>query len=341
MSFHQAPAELPVRHLSVIAAEQFCAVHGVNEGDPIGDASELVHEDVYEFADAAAPTRLALAPEDETGAFHVAADSAGGRLGAPVYLDCLATFMAPDGAIVEALIFVEVDAPSGTIAQVWLHPLVPLAPKTGYTLVTVDRTKARGRLAAEATIAFTRGTRITLADGRQMPIEELAPGDRVLTRDSGPQEVRWVGMQTLRASGAFAPITIAAGALHNTADLVVSPSHRLFIYQRIDALGAGRKEILVKAGLLVNGTTVTQTPGGFVDYFQLLFDKHEIIYAEGIAAESLFVDTTTRPALPDEVARRLAEGRPDSLVRNARELREADLAARTDAAAMLKRISAL
>lgn len=341
MSFHSSQTERPVRHLAVYPAELFCVVHGVNEGDPIGDASELLYEDVYEFGPAAPHTRLALAQADETGAYHVAADSEGGRAGAPVYLDSLVTFMAPEGTTVEALIFVEVDAPTGTIAQVWLHPLAPISAKTGYTLVTISREKARARLAAEATIAFTRGTRITMADGRQVPIEELKPGDRVLTRDSGPQELRWIGVQTVRASGAFAPITIAAGTLNNTGDLVVSPNHRLFVYQRIDALGAGRKEILVKASLLVNGSSVTQTPGGFVDYFHILFDKHEIVYAEGIAAESLFVDTASRPVLPAEVARRLRASAPGGLAGGAHELRQADLAARADAAAMLKRISAL
>ena len=340
MTFHMTQTELPVRHLAVLRAESFCVVHGANEGDPIADARELVHEDVYQLGAVPDQSRLALAVADDTGAYHVAPDSAVGRPGAPVYPDCAVTFMAPDGSTVEALIFVEVDAPTGTIAQVWLYPLGPLSPKTGYALVTVDTENPRARLANAAAVAFTRGTRITMADGRQVAIEALVPGDRVLTRDSGPQEVRWIGMQTVRASGAFAPITIAAGTLNNTGDLVVSPNHRLFIYQRIDAMGAGRKEILVKAGLLVNGSTVTQTPGGFVDYFQILFDKHEIIYAEGIAAESLFVDTTTRPALPAEVSRRLREDGGGGFSRNARELREADLAARKDAVAMLKRISA-
>ncbi len=340
MSFHRSSIEVPVRHLSVFCADVFRVAHGVNDGDPLADASELVHEDIYMLGEDARPVRLALAPADEAGAFRVGADSAIGRAGAPLYLDSLLTFMDAAGETREVLVFVEVDDREGTIAQVYFHPLATLAEKTGYTLVTIDRDGAADRLAASATIAFTRGTRITMADGRQVAIETLAPGDRVLTRDNGPQEVRWTGMQTLRATGAFAPITIAAGTLNNTADLVVSPNHRLFIYQRVDALKAGRKEILVKAGLLVNGTSVTQEPGGFVDYYQVLFDKHEIIYAEGIAAESLFVDTNTRPVLPVEVARRLANT-PAPARLPGHELREADIAARRDTAALLKRISAL
>ncbi|MEO0380834.1 MAG: Hint domain-containing protein, partial [Pseudomonadota bacterium] len=77
--------------------------------------------------------------------------------------------------------------------------------------------------------------------------------------------------------------------------------HRLFIYQRKDRLGAGRSELLVKARHLVNGDSVTVQDGGFVDYFELLFDSHQIIYAEGIAAESMLIDTRTKSAVPDEV----------------------------------------
>src|SRR5690606_17316517 len=124
--------------------------------------------------------------------------------------------------------------------------------------------------------------------------------------DNGPCEIRWIGRQVVRATGAFAPILIAKGALNNSGDLMLSPNHRLFIYQRRDRIRAGRSEVLVRARQLVNGHSVVQSDGGFVEYFQLLFDRHEIIYAEGIAAESLLVDTRVRPVIPDEVTRRLA-----------------------------------
>ena len=69
-----------------------------------------------------------------------------------------------------------------------------------------------------------------------------------------------------------------------------------------------------KNRFLVNDTTVLRRDGGFVEYFQLLFDEHQIIYAEGIAAEALLVDTRSRAALPQHLAQRLAEtlsaGRP-------------------------------
>ena len=335
-----ARGHLPVRQITVYAAEDFRVTHGVNEGDALTDAAELIPDDIYELTPGAGSRRLGLAVSPE-GHLSVSVDTEAGAVTAPVFLDSLATFMSPAGETLEAILLVEVDATTGMIAQVHLHPLSPIASKLPYTLVSLDREGARRKFAESASVSFTRGTRITMANGLQVPVEDLRPGDRVLTRDSGPQEVRWVGMQTLRAEGSFAPIRIEAGALNNAGPLVVSPNHRLFIYQRLDALGAGQRELLVKAGLLVNGTTVTRAEGGFVDYVQVLFDAHEIIYAEGIAAESLFVDTTTRSALPDEVAKRLHFDTPGNYPLGAVELRESDLTRRADAVAMLKRVSAV
>jgi hypothetical protein len=214
--------------------------------------------------------------------------------------------MSPDGQTTEALVLVELTE-AAHIAQLHLLPLVPLSGRTEYRLVGIDTSGARGKLAQVACVSFSRGTRITLASGEQRPIETLQVGDKVLTRDSGPQAIRWIGASTVRAVGAFAPIVITAGTLHNTHDLVVSPEHRLFIYQRTDRLGAGRSEVLVKARHLIDNDTVYVQDGGFVDYFQLLFDTHQLIYAEGIAAESLLIDPRTSSVLPPELAERLGD----------------------------------
>jgi hypothetical protein len=184
-------------------------------------------------------------------------------------------------------------------------PLAPLQPRTDYSLDGINRDSARRKFAQVACVSFSRGTHITTMSGAQVPIENLRVGDMVLTRDDGPQEIRWIGQTTVRAVGEFAPIRISAGTLNNANDLVVSPDHRLFIYQRNDRIGAGRSEVLVKARHLVDGDAVTVQDGGFVDYFQILFDSHQIIYAEGIAAETLLVDTRTSPALPPELTDKL------------------------------------
>ncbi len=335
---HTDPHAGPIQSLQVLCSDSFKVSHGVNQGDALSPGRDMVMEDVYMLSEHATTRRLALIHDEVTGAFAVAAETSTGQPGAALFLDSVVTFMGPNGTTDEALILVETDPETGAIAEVYLHPLSPIHPKTGYTLVTVDQDGARAKLAESACVSFTRGTNITMADGRQVPVEDLRPGDRILTKDNGAQVLRWIGMQTMRATGAFAPIVIAAGAMNNAGELTVSPNHRLFIYQRVDTIGAGQKEVLVKARNLVNGTSVVASQGGFVDYFQLLFDKHEIIFAEGIASESLFVDTTTRPIVPHDVrARLLGDAAP---VRAGHELRASDLAAK-DAVSVLKRASTM
>lgn len=211
--------------------------------------------------------------------------------------------MGDDSTTYEVLVLVEVE--DGALEATYLLPLANLIAEANYRLVGVDRDAATTLFAEVACVSFTRGTHITMASGKQCAIEDLKVGDKVLTRDDGAQAVRGIGQTTLRAVGEFAPIVISKGALHNENDLLVSPDHRLFVYQRQDKLGTGRSEVLVKVRHLVNDTTVYRRDGGFVGYFQLLFDDHQIIYAEGIAAESLLIDPRAWPC-PTTCARPMA-----------------------------------
>jgi len=276
---------------------------GANMGDPLGVLEDLVLDDVYMLRPGQKPSRLSLC-SDGNKSFEVAPDTELGTPGANLHLDCALTLMPEVGTNVDALVLVEVDR-EGLIAAIYLAPLAPLLPQVGYALLSAERKEARARLAQMASISFTRGTHITLGSGAQKPIEDLRPGDRILTRDDGVQELRWIGQTTSRATGAMAPILIRKGTLNNARDLLVSPDHRLMIYQRHDALGTGTSELLIAARHLVNGDSVVVQDGGFVDYFQLLFDRHHIVYAEGIAAESLFLDPMTEPALPADLRQSL------------------------------------
>jgi hypothetical protein len=295
---------LSSQSVPVYVADQIRATDGANMGDLLSFSSELILDDVYALDFGAEPARLSLVVRDDA-TFGVAHDTGIGVPGAVVHLDCALTFMSPDGSTSDALLMVEVDV-TGDVAQIYLLPFSALTSNVEYRLVGIDRETALKKFAQVACVSFTRGTHITLASGAQRAVEDLVVGDRILTRDDGVQTLRWIGTTTSRATGDFAPIRIAAGTLNNTADLLVSPDHRLFIYQRTDELGAGRAELLVKARHLVNNATVTIAEGGFVDYFQLLFDSHQIIYAEGIAAESMLIDSRTRPVLPRELALSLA-----------------------------------
>jgi hypothetical protein len=319
-------------------AEHVRATDGANMGDAISFASELILDDVYELDFGTEPARLSLVARDDAS-FAVGHDTTIGTPGAQIHLDCALTFMSPDGVTSAALLLVEVDA-QGDVAQIYVMPLSALTSKTEYRLVGIDRDTAHNTFAQVACVSFTRGTQIALASGAQRAVEDLVVGDRILTRDDGVQTLRWIGTSTTRAVGEFAPIRISAGTLNNTADLLVSPDHRLFIYQRTDTLGAGRAELLVKARHLVNGDSVTVDEGGFVDYFQLLFDSHQIIYAEGIAAESMLINSRTRPVLPADFAQTLGAHIPghSDLPHAGLDVNEG-LLKRPDAADLLKKAS--
>jgi hypothetical protein len=50
----------------------------------------------------------------------------------------------------------------------------------------------------------------------------------------------------------------------------------------------GEDEVLVPAKALVSDRSIFFERGGYVDYYHILFDTHEIIYSDGVPTESLF-----------------------------------------------------
>ncbi|WP_299962373.1 Hint domain-containing protein [uncultured Roseobacter sp.] len=277
------------------AAADLFVRSGANEGDALHTSDTLSLGDLYRLKPHAQLQQLAFRGDD-AGASSISTPSAPGQPGVRLTPDAILTLMSQKAPAAEVVVLTD---GAGTV---YALPLSPLQSRVDYQLVGIEREAAAERLAQAACVSFTRGTRITLASGKQVPVEQLTPGDAVLTRDDGVQPLRWIGHSTVRATGALAPVRLRQGALNNARDLVVSPGHRLFIHQRSDGLALGRRDLTVKAVQLVNGTTVTRARGGFVDYFQLLFDRHQIIYAEGIAVETMFVDARTATLLPADLA---------------------------------------
>jgi hypothetical protein len=276
----------------VFAATDLRVTSGANMGDGLGQPCDLCAGDIYQLHAHAAPMALAL---DRVDGLRIAAGSAVGQIDDTVALIGHCILMAPDGDQVEVLML--------EVSQLRVAlPLTPLSLRTDYTLIQVDAEPAEFRLSDLACASFVRGTRIMRADGTQAMIETLQPGDVILTRDHGPQPLRWIGQATLRAKGSFAPVVIGAGVLGNLGDLCVSQHHRMFLYQRGDKRLGGRAEVLVQARYLVDGVSVRLRIGGFVDYVSLVFDQHEILYAEGVPAESLMVTEATVTRLPDALA---------------------------------------
>src|SRR5690606_8278207 len=120
----------------------------------------------------------------------------------------------------------------------------------------------------------------------EVPVEMLNPGDLVVTHDDGAQPVRWIGRRTVAALGDHAPVLIPAGACGQHRTLMVSPLHRILVRTPRAELMFGAAEVLVAAKDLVDGHRIRTVPGGEVEYVHLLFDRHQVIYSEGLATES-------------------------------------------------------
>lgn len=138
---------------------------------------------------------------------------------------------------------------------------------------------------------FAAGTRI-LADGGELAVETLRPGDRVRTR-SGWRDVAWLGRRHVDIDAhprpeEVRPIRICRGAVAEDVphrDLLVSPDHAIFV-------GGS----LVPARLLVNGGTIVPDRGmRATTYFHVELDAHDVLFAEGLPSES-YLDTGNRAA---------------------------------------------
>lgn len=156
--------------------------------------------------------------------------------------------------------------------------------------------------AGAVAICFAKGTLIETVRG-PVAVEHLTPGDLVHTRDNGPQPLRWIGARELTPSDLarnahLRPVRIRKGSLGNgtpSSDLVVSPQHRVLVRSCIAERMFGTREVLVAAKHLceMDGIEIaTDLPQ--VEYYHILFDRHEVVLSNGAETESLY---TGREAL--------------------------------------------
>jgi hypothetical protein len=143
---------------------------------------------------------------------------------------------------------------------------------------------------------FVAGTRILTADGL-VPVEALHVGQPVVVvqggGETGVTAIRWIGHRFIdlmrHASAERAqPIRICANAFAEGVplrDLLVSPDHAIYV-----------DGMLVPARLLQNGATIVHEDRlRTLRYFHVELDRHAIILAEGLPAES-YLDTGNRCA---------------------------------------------
>lgn len=153
---------------------------------------------------------------------------------------------------------------------------------------------------------FTPGTMVETKDG-PVAVENLVPGQRVLTRDNGYQPVRWIGRRRLSATELalrpqLQPVRIGRGALGQglpEVDMVVSPQHRMLLTGTRAELFFGEAEVLAAALHLVGNPGIERLSLSEVSYLHVMFDAHEIIRADGAWTESFQPGDMTLRGLDD------------------------------------------
>lgn len=151
-----------------------------------------------------------------------------------------------------------------------------------------------------ATVCFARGTRIATPDGMRK-IETLDPGDLVFNGDGAALRAVWIGRRHLARAGKNAPIVIQPGALGPGCParvLRISPQHRLLVRSPIVRRMFGGDAVLVAAKWLTAVPGIDQAvPDEAVDYVHLLCATHEVVRAENVLSETLYLGTETRAIL--------------------------------------------
>lgn len=140
---------------------------------------------------------------------------------------------------------------------------------------------------------FTPGTMVQTDKGRRR-IETLSPGDRVMTRDNGLQPIRWIGRKTfaepdLREDASLYPVLMRKGALGPglpTRDMMVSRQHRMLLCSPRAELYFGEDEVFLRALHMVGQPGIVHAMVPEVTYLHLMFDRHEVILADGVWSES-------------------------------------------------------
>lgn len=165
-----------------------------------------------------------------------------------------------------------------------------------------------GAKVAGGVICFTPETMISTEYGARA-IRDLRPGDRILTRDNGPQQVLWRGYR--RMTGArlhvmphLRPVRIRTDALGQGRpgqDLLVSPQHRMLIKGAAALALFNTSEVLVAAEDLINDRSVmVDHAARDVTYVHILLEHHNIVWANGLETESFHPSNTALDTVAED-----------------------------------------
>ena len=147
----------------------------------------------------------------------------------------------------------------------------------------------RGGKGQHGSNCFLRGTTLSTPTG-EVNVEELAIGDMLTTVTGDAMPIRWIGRRTYMptrypATETVMPIRVRRHALDGQVphcDLYLSPGHALLV-----------DGVLIRVMDLVNGVSIAPAlPEGIttIEYFHILLDGHQVIFAQGAPTETLLLN---------------------------------------------------
>lgn len=151
-------------------------------------------------------------------------------------------------------------------------------------------------------VCFTPGALISTKRG-DVPVETLEPGDMVLTRDNGFQELAWIYQKDIsaawiNANKSQAPIHFDAGFMGSTHPLMLSPGHLVLMPDT-------RGEVLVPARQLINSDKAHIAKPVDTAYIHLLFESHQIVRVNGMWSESFQPSLSSLTIVGEECRREI------------------------------------
>ncbi|MCB4455382.1 Hint domain-containing protein [Leisingera sp. McT4-56] len=142
--------------------------------------------------------------------------------------------------------------------------------------------------------AFSRGSLVDTASG-PIAVEDLLPGDEILTGDGGSQPLVWVGRTCVlpgRAGGSPRSCSLTSfmadslGLQKPAASLVAGPAARL-LRTPPHMQGSGSSKLLTLASEFQDGMSIFETaPPAPVDLYHLCLPRHAVITVAGLPFES-------------------------------------------------------
>ncbi|MFA7433943.1 MAG: Hint domain-containing protein [Gemmobacter sp.] len=138
----------------------------------------------------------------------------------------------------------------------------------------------RAETGADAPCGIAAGARIFTLDGA-LPVEHLAPGDRVVTR-AGVAVLRRV---TVHPADTAAVVRIAPGALGHDrpgAGLVLGAGQPVAVGDWRAKTLYGQARAMVPVRRLIDGQYIRARAAGGQRLYRLEFDRPQVVYADGV-----------------------------------------------------------